>query len=116
MQKVLFLSLFLLLPLLSSAQGLNFPSHYKGPTETPFEKIYVERSQIVTLPDGIYYADEEGNLIKAQCLRADCDGSYVIVIKRQCQLCGRCYEGKFLDEEYGCPIFQRKVSSRLWVD
>ncbi len=114
--KTIAFILSLLIPAFSFAQGQTFSSDHKGPFEPPFEKIYVERSQIVTMPDGVYYSDDEGNLNKARAVSADCDGLYVIRIAHQCPCCGRCYEGKFLDEEYGCPHFQRKVSSRLWCD
>lgn len=113
---LIFLLFFALLPGWSFGQGQNFSSDYKGEREPPFEKIYVQPWQIVTMPDGIYFCDEEGNRLKVDRLSADVDGMYVIRITHQCPCCGRCFEGKYLDEEYGCPLFQRKVSSRLWID
>ncbi|MCE5318170.1 MAG: hypothetical protein LLG04_12525, partial [Parachlamydia sp.] len=112
----LFLIFTLLIPLLSYAQGRNYSSDYKGEREPAFEKIYVQRSDIVTMPDGVYYYDKDEGMCKVRAFSADCDGLYVIRINHQCTLCGRCYEGKYLDEEYGCPLFQRRVSSWLWSD
>lgn len=104
----------LLVPQWTLARGENYSSEYKGEREPAFEKIYVQPWQVVTMPDGIYYEDEEEGMVKADRLSADVDGTYVIRITRQCPLCGRCFEGTYLDEEYGCPHFQRNVSSWLW--
>ena len=106
----------LFVPETTFGQGQNYSSDHKGPFEPPFEKIYVDPSQVVTMPDGVYYCDEEKGLLKARCVLSDYDGMYVIRITHQCPCCGRCYEGKFLDEEYGCPLFQRHVHPRVWRD
>lgn len=115
MQKM-FLIFALLIPLLSYAQGQSYSSDYKGEREPAFEKIYVQRSDLVTMYDGVYFCDPDEGMSKVRAVSADADGLYVIRIRHQCQLCGRCYEGKYLDEEYGCPLFQRRVSSWLWQD
>src|SRR5215472_9174852 len=91
-----------------SGQGLSFPATHKNPIEPAFEKIYVNSSQIVTMPDGKYYFDDNGKSTKAKAVLCDEDGMYVILINYQCPLCGRTYANSVPDDEYGCPIFQRQ--------
>lgn len=119
MNKQFYIFIYLLvfaLPQMTFGQGQSYSSEHKGPFEPPFEKIYIDPSQLVTMPDGVYYCDEVEGMLKARCVLTDCDGMFVIRVTHQCPLCGRCYEGKFLDEEYGCPIFQRHVHPRVWCD
>jgi hypothetical protein len=79
-----------------------------------FEKIYVNPCQIVTFPDGIYLRHEDGQLEKVRSLSQDCGGSYVLLIKTQCPLCGRCYAGKDCPEGMGCPLYEVEVLPNLW--
>lgn len=98
------------------AQGMSFPSDHKHPIEPAFEKIYVQGCQLVTMPDGLYYFDDNGGSTKVKTVLFDEDGMYVIVINYQCPLCGRTYANKVPDDEYGCPIFMRQVHPKVWSE
>lgn len=106
--------LLLLTPCLLSALATTCNDRYKQQCEPAFEKIYVKQCQLCTFYDGTYYFDEEGNSTKVKAVLHDYDGMYIILVKHQCPLCGRCWEGDEPDDEHGCPIFQREVLPSLW--
>lgn len=82
--------------------------------EPPFEKIYIDKSQLVTFYDGTYYFDDMGNSMKVKTISSDCNGMYLLVIRYQCPSCGRCWENHQADEGYDCPLFKREVMPGRW--
>ena len=97
-------------------QGLSFSAEHKDPIEPAFQKIHVQPNELVSTPDGTYYIDENCQMTKVKTILGDEDGLYVILIRYQCPLCGRTYSEKEPDDEYGCPIFKRRVNSKIWLD
>lgn len=96
------------------AQGLVLPPTYKGETEAAFEKIYIDRSQLVHMPDGVYYYDDNGQEIKVKTLLCDKQGLYILRVCYQCQLCGRTYIDRMPEDEEGCPIYERELMPGIW--
>lgn len=110
-----FVSIFL--PQGLFCQGMVLPPTYKQHKEPAFEKIYVKSWQLITMPDGLYYYDDEGGSCKIKTVLADYDGMYILVVRKQCPLCGRCSSGFETDsDEWDCPIPKPKIHPRVWVD
>jgi hypothetical protein len=101
---------------LAYGQGMVLPPIYKQCPEPAFEKIYIESCQLVMMPDGLYYFDDEGGSTRVKTVLSDYDGMYILKVKHQCPLCGRCFESSLREEEFGCPIFQRQVHPRIWSE
>lgn len=81
----------------------------------PFEKVYVDSSELVTFHDGTYYFDAYGNSTKINKLLCDANGSYFLVVYYQCPICNRCWTTK-PDEGYDCPLFMREVYPGIWTE
>ena len=80
-----------------------------------FEKIYVTREQIVCLVSGIYLKHPNGELEKVRSLSEDYEGMFVLRVKTQCPLCGRCYSGKCCPEGMNCPLYDKEILPNWWV-
>lgn len=81
-----------------------------------FVKIYVQRDQIVMTPLGPFYFNRAGSWEPIRSLSEDMDGLYVIKIQTQCPLCGRCYSGKKIPEDMGCPVWKQEVLPNFWTE
>ncbi len=113
---ILFTAMWMAWTLSGFCQGLTFPPDHKTPREPAFEKIYVTHDQLVTFADGVYYYAPDGTSCKAHTVSFEEDGMFIITIKHQCPLCGRCWSETTPDEEWGCPIFKRRVHPKIWAD
>jgi hypothetical protein len=107
---------FFLISTSGFCQGLSFSAEHKNPIEPAFEKVYVQIDQLVSTPNGTYYIDDNDQMTKVKSVLGDEDGLYVILIRYQCPLCGKTYSEKEPDAEYDCPIFKRKINSKIWLD
>lgn len=90
------------------SQGASYCSNHKYPLEPAFEKIYIQPNQLINMPNGLYYYDDCGEEIKVNTVLGDEDGTYIVVVNYQCPLCGRTYNTKTPDENYGCPLFEKQ--------
>ncbi len=106
--------LLMVLPTMGFSQACKLSGRCQRPIEPAFEKLYVCQSQLVYLPDGLYYCNQEGKLNKVRTLLHDCDGMYIIIIRHQCPLCGRSWEFPPDENEFGCPIYQKEVLPDIW--
>lgn len=110
----LLFKVLLLLPTVLPALELMSHGEYKGEIEPPFEKIYVEQSDLCTFCNGTYYYDPSGEPHKINALLYDEQGMYILLIKYQCPLCGLCYNEKNPGGECGCPILKRRYGKYVW--
>jgi hypothetical protein len=83
-------------------QGIQGFYERKFEAPPPFEKIYVDTSSLVYMPDGIYLRRHFGTLEKVRCLSHDCKGAYVLRIHTQCPQCGKVYTGHKSPEGWSC--------------
>lgn len=93
-------------------KGFRNKWEYESPPA--FEKIYVERNQILSMQDGLYLKHDCGSLVKIRALREDCEGPYVLLIETQCPLCGACYSGKEPPDGLCCPIYDVETRPYQW--
>lgn len=80
-----------------------------------FEKIYVDCSQILSTPSGIYLKHDNGDIEPMRALLADCKGMYMLRVYTQCPLCGRCYTGKSSPDGYDCPLYDKEIFPGIWT-
>jgi len=80
----------------------------------PFEKIYVTPYEIYTTPFGSYYRNPSGESEMVSCISNDSEGTYVIIINRQCPNCGRCYHGDTPEKGYCCPLNEKYDVPFTW--
>lgn len=79
-----------------------------------FEKIYVNREDVICTPEGIYLKHCDNSLEKVRALLNDCEGMYVLRIHTQCPLCGECYSGKACPEDKSCPLYDKEIFPGIW--
>jgi hypothetical protein len=80
-----------------------------------FEKMYVQGSQILSMPAGTFLKLDNGDVEQVRALLADFQGMYVLRILTQCPLCGRCYRGKSSPDGYDCPLYDKEILPGLWT-
>lgn len=68
----------------------------------PFEKIYVNPSQVLSMPQGFYLKKSNGKLEKVHSISHDCKGTFVLKIYAQCTHCGRVFDGASAPEGLSC--------------
>jgi hypothetical protein len=100
-------------PLWVEGQAMVLPSTYKGERQPAFEKIYVTQSQLIHMPDGLYY-ENQGQQVQVNTLLYDAKGMYILRIYYQCPLCGHVYLDKMPEGEEGCPIYEREILPGIW--
>jgi hypothetical protein len=88
--------------------------NHRPNSEPPFEKIYVQPYQLVSMPDGLYYYEDSKCPLKVNAVLQDEEGMYIIMVKYQCPLCGRSYRNKYPDDEHACPLFMKAVMPNIW--
>jgi hypothetical protein len=98
----------------AEAQALMLSPYHKSPIAPAFEKIYIDPQNLVYMPEGLTYFEEDGTRTKVGAVLHDCYGTYILQIEYQCPLCGRTYLNKGPDEEHGCPLFMHKVHPKIW--
>lgn len=96
------------------AQAVTLPPYHKSPVAPAFEKIYIDPLNLIYMPNGLYYCEEDGILAKVDTVLQDCYGTYVLHIDYQCPLCGRVYTTKEPDDDHGCPLFMHQVHPEIW--
>jgi hypothetical protein len=96
------------------SQGVSYSSNHKYPVEPAFEKVYVCAHQLVNMPDGLYYYDENGCSTKVKTVLGDENGTYLVLVNYQCSLCGRTHASKTPDEDFGCPLFMKQIHPKIW--
>lgn len=96
------------------SQGISYTRQDQFPVEPAFEKIYVHPHQLVNMPDGLYYYDDYGCSTKVKTVLGDENGTYLVMVKYQCPICGRTHANATPDEGYGCPIFMKQVLPAIW--
>ena len=79
-----------------------------------FEKIYVNGSQILSMPSGIFLKHDDGEIEPVRSLLADCKGMFVLRIYTQCPLCGRRYRGKSAPAGLDCPLYDVEILPGVW--
>lgn len=97
------------------AQAVTLSDHHKSPLAEVFEKYYIDPSNLIYMPDGLYYCEKDDSMTKVGTLLHDCHGTYVLKVQYQCPLCGRVYTTKEPDDEHGCPLFMYKVHPKIWA-
>lgn len=93
---------FLTLPFLSldgSQEELYHPP--------AFEKLYVTPTEIFSTFEGTYYLSPTGETIKVSAISRDSNGPYIILITRQCPICGKYYVNENAPEDgFCCPLWE----------
>jgi len=89
-------------------------SREENSSPPPFEKIYVTPYEIFTTPYGSYYRNPSGENEQVASISTDCEGTYIIMINRQCPTCGRCSRGKVPAEGLCCPINEKYDIPFIW--
>lgn len=74
-----------------------------------FEKLYVTPNDVLCTPEGTFYHSPEGEYLKVCSINRDAHGPYVILITRQCPICGRYYNDHTdAIEGYSCEVWDIK--------
>lgn len=79
-----------------------------------FEKIYVDGSHILSMPNGVFLKHDNGDLEAMRALLSDCQGMYMLRVYTQCSLCGRRYTGKAPADDYDCPLYDKEMLPKVW--
>lgn len=108
------LSVLLICLFTPEAYGRGFAFQREFEPVEPFEKIYVSQDEILCTPFGIFLKHPNGHNEKVRSLLNDFKGTYVLRVKTQCPLCGRCYYGQHPDEGYSCPLYDKEIFPGIW--
>lgn len=99
MNKYIWLLLIIILPCLGYCEDVARPP--------VFERFYVAPNEILSTPYGTFYYSPDGEKIRVSCIGRDAEGTYVVLITRQCPCCGRYYyHASEKEEDFVCPIWE----------
>ncbi len=93
------------------------PYFYQPEYESPeaFEKIYVQATAVLSMPDGTYIKHKDGELEKVRVVSRDCDGCYVLRIRTMCRQCGRVYTNKDSPDGWNCLEHETEIMPSIWM-
>lgn len=93
------------------------PYFYEREFESPeaFEKIYVQATAILSMPDGTYLKHKNGEIEKVRVVSRDCNGCYILRIKTMCPKCGRVYTGREGPEGWNCLSHEHEIKPSIWM-
>ncbi len=80
-----------------------------------FDKIYVNKSAILSMPGGTYLKLQNGGLEKVRVLSHDCQGAYILRIHTVCEQCGRVYSDKDSPEGWCCLSHEIEIMPSIWI-
>lgn len=75
-----------------------------GLESSALQKIYVTPDQIHIIPEGIFFLNEEGNLIQACGIFSDQSGIYAVAARYKCPACGW-WNNNNICNNTGCPLY-----------
>ncbi len=84
-------------------------------TPPPFEKFYIDNSQLLSTPFGTYIKHKNGQEEQVRALMHDNYGTYVMRVQTQCPMCGQCYDGKCAPDGMCCPLYEKEVIPGVWI-
>lgn len=95
----------------------RIPCNYEKEFVSPeaFEKVYVDGSMILSMPQGTFLKYPDGSREKVRVLSHDCKGMYVLRIKTQCPHCGKIYTGRDCPEGWNCLKYEKEIMHHIWV-
>jgi hypothetical protein len=99
--KMLMLALLGIFSLLTASNGYA----QEEVTEPPFEKVYVSPDRILVSQEGLFYFNEEGNMIPVQLISSDAAGVYIV--GKPVYICPGCGTGNTTNKciNRWCPLF-----------
>lgn len=97
---ILFVALLTVIHCFGAYEDLDY-------TPSAFEKLYVTPHEILSTAEGTFYIAPDGEPMKVASVSRDCEGTYVILITRRCQGCGRYYNNDICPVDgYCCPLLE----------